>query len=138
VICRGEWHYMTVNLIKKLNSECRTPEFFILLFDIKILKAADVRNKGWYVINRRAPLIHTNVKKIETLIISVFHSVPGVPRAKMERFAGWRCVKLIRCRMAGANAIRPYIIATRQILLLVSSATNIAPSGNTAIPTGRP
>jgi hypothetical protein len=26
--------------------------------------------------------------KMKCLIISVFHSVPGVPRGKMERFAG--------------------------------------------------
>jgi hypothetical protein len=26
--------------------------------------------------------------KVKVLIMSVFHSVPGVPRGKMERFAG--------------------------------------------------
>jgi hypothetical protein len=36
-------------------------------------------------------------QKPEPLIISMFHSVPGVPRVKMERFAGVKitCMKNI-------------------------------------------
>jgi len=39
-------------------------------------------------------LQNTNV-----LIISVFHSVPGVPRVKMERFAGIALVKSVNQRI---------------------------------------
>ncbi len=112
--------------------------FFILLFDVKILKVASVRNKANVLVIYQRHLNLLATRKIETLIISVFHSVPGVPRVKMERFTGLLVSNSSVVGWQGRNAIRPYFIATRQILLLVSSATNTEPSGNTAIPTGRP